>query len=236
MPSIVSVNALTAWLRRANDELKREHIHLEIGGDYYLDDMCIVILSQGVVTTPLNSLEHQGPSLPDMLSQNNTGFLPAVDYSPGAGDKLTRRSYTGIIIKINNAVVFTFSKRQTTVEAATFGPELIASRIAKEKVQALLYKLRMMGVPVISPSIMVVDNESVVKSVSVPESRLKKKHLSICYHSVREAVAGGIIAVKWVKSENNLADICTKIMSGVTFKRLLSWILIPRRLRQVRKE
>ena len=153
-----------------------------------------------------------------------------------AGDKLTRRSYTGIIIKLNGAVVFTFSKRQTTVEAATFGSELIASRIAKEKVQALLYKLRMMGVPVISPSIMVVDNESVVKSVSVPESRLKKKHLSICYHSVREAVAGGIIAVKWVKSEDNLADICTKIMSGVTFKRLLSWILIPRRLRQVRKD
>ena len=64
-----------------------------------------------------------------------------------AGDKLTRRSYTGIIIKLNGAVVFTFSKRQTTVEAATFGSERIASRIAKEKVQALLYKLRMMGVP-----------------------------------------------------------------------------------------
>ena len=47
------------------------------------------------------------------------------------------------------------------------------------------------GVPVASPSTMVVDNESVVNSVSVPESRLKKKHLSICCHSVREAVAGG---------------------------------------------
>ena len=87
-----------------------------------------------------------------------------------------------------------------------------------------------------SPSIMVIDNESVVNSVSVPKSGLKKKHLSICYHSVQEAVAGGIIAVRWVKSEYNLADICTKIMSGVTFKRLLSWILIPRRLRQVRKD
>jgi len=57
---------------------------------------------------------------------------------------------------------------------------------------------------------MVVDNESVVNSVSAPESRLKKKHLSICYHSVREAVAGGIVAVRLAKSECNLADICTK--------------------------
>ena len=85
MPSIVSVNALTAWLRRANDELKREHVHLEIGGDYILDDMRIVILSQGLAT-PLNSMQNQNPSLPDMLSQNNTGFLPAVDYSPGIQD------------------------------------------------------------------------------------------------------------------------------------------------------
>ena len=91
----------------------------------------------------------------------------------------------------------------------------------------------MMGVPVISPSVLIVDNESVVKSVSVPESRLKKKHLSICYHAVREAVAAGIITVMWVKSEDNLlADICTKIMSGMTLKRILSYLLIPRRLKQ----
>ena len=85
MPSIVSVNALTAWLRRANDELKREHIHLEIGGDYFLDDMRLVCRSQGLAT-PVNSMQNQSPSLPDMLSQNNTGFLPAVDYSPGIHD------------------------------------------------------------------------------------------------------------------------------------------------------
>ena len=92
---------------------------------------------------------------------------------------------------------FTFSKRQTTLEAATFGSELIAARVAKEKVQALLHKLRMMAVPVISPSVMTVDNESVVKNLSVPESRLKKKHLSICYHAVREAVVAGVITVMW---------------------------------------
>ena len=96
------------------------------------------------------------------------------------------------------------------MEAATFGSELIAARVAKEKIQALLYKLRMMGVPVISPSVMIVDNESVVKSVSVPESRLKKKHLSICYHAVREAVAAGILRIVWEDGRFNLADVLTK--------------------------
>ena len=85
MPSIVSVNALTAWLRRANDELKMEHIHLEIGGDYILDVNYILRRSQGLAT-PLNSMQNQSPSLPDMLSQNNTGFLPDEDHSPGIHD------------------------------------------------------------------------------------------------------------------------------------------------------
>ena len=54
----------------------------------------------------------------------------------------------------------------------------------------------------------------------------------LLYHAVREAVAAGIITVMWVKSEDNLADICTKIMSGMTLKRILSYLLIPRRLKQ----
>ena len=152
-----------------------------------------------------------------------------------AGDRITRRSYTGIVMKINSAVIGSYSKRQTTVEVSTFGSELIAARIAKEKIQALLYKLRMMGVHVVAPSVMKVDNESVVKSVSMPKSRLKKKHLSICYHSVREAVASGTIVVDWVASGNNWADICTKIFSGEALKSLARKILFPQKLKQFDK-
>ena len=96
---------------------------------------------------------------------------------------------------LRKAWLSSFSKRQNTVEAATFGSEIIAARLAKEKVQALRYKLRMMGINLDGPAIMCVDKGSVVSSISVPESKLKKKHLSICYHAVREAIAAGIIQV-----------------------------------------
>ena len=48
-------------------------------------------------------------------------------------------------MKIDSAIIGSYSKRQTMVEASTFGSELIAARIAKEKIQALLYKLRTIG-------------------------------------------------------------------------------------------
>ena len=48
-----------------------------------------------------------------------------------AGNMITRRSHTGIIIYINNSPIMWYSKRQATVEASTFGSELVALRIAK---------------------------------------------------------------------------------------------------------
>ena len=47
-----------------------------------------------------------------------------------AGDLLTRRSHTEIIIYVNNASTLQYSKKQNTVESLTFGSELIGMRIA----------------------------------------------------------------------------------------------------------
>ena len=62
-------------------------------------------------------------------------------------------------------------------------------------------------------------------------SRLKKKHLSICYHSVWEAIASGTIVVDWVASANNWADVYTKIFSGEALRLLARKILFPQKLK-----
>ena len=49
----------------------------------------------------------------------------------------------------------------------------------------------MMGVPLTGPKYIYGDNMSVIYNTSRPESTLKKKSNSICYHAVREAVASG---------------------------------------------
>ena len=46
-----------------------------------------------------------------------------------AGNFLTRRSHTDINMFVNNAPIFCFSQKQDTVEAATFGIELVALSI-----------------------------------------------------------------------------------------------------------
>jgi hypothetical protein len=68
-----------------------------------------------------------------------------------AGNVITRRSHTGILIYVQNAPIIWFSKRQNTVESSSFGSEFVALRIAKEMLVALRYKIRMFGVPIDGP-------------------------------------------------------------------------------------
>ena len=71
----------------------------------------------------------------------------------------------------------------------------------------------MFGVPMEGPARVLCDNQSVVKNSSFPESVLKRKHCSIAYHLVREAVAAGKLLIYWENTKSNLADLFTKVLN-----------------------
>jgi hypothetical protein len=142
-----------------------------------------------------------------------------------AGNVITRRSHTGILIYVQNAPIIWFSKRQNTVESSSFGSEFVALRIAKEMLVALRYKIRMFGVPIDGPCNVFCDNSGVVKNASIPESTLMKKHNAINYHAIREAVAARIIRVGKEDGLTNLADLFTKVLPSDRRKALLEHIL-----------
>jgi hypothetical protein len=130
-----------------------------------------------------------------------------------AGNVMMSRLHTGIILYVQNALIVWNSKRQNTVEAATFGSEFVALRITKELIVAMCYKLRMFGVRIDGHPVNVFcDNRGVVKNVSIPELMLMKKHNAINYHVVREAVVAGILRFGKEDSETNLVNILTMIV------------------------
>ena len=103
--------------------------------------------------------------------------------------------------------------------------ELVAACIAKELILELRYMLRMLGVSLNGPALMLGDNMSVVLNTTVPSSVIKKKHLGISYHRVREAIAAKILRFAHVRSEANLADILTKPLANLSFHALVKHIL-----------
>ena len=144
-------------------------------------------------------------------------------YANHAGNKVTCRSQTGILIFVNRAPIIAFSKRQNTVETITFGSEVTALKNAVEIVEALRYKLRIIGVPIEVPTNVFCENESVYNNVLTPESVLKKNHHSIAYYRCREAVSALTIRIAKEPTATNLSDLFTKMLPQFVREKLLDW-------------
>jgi hypothetical protein len=82
------------------------------------------------------------------------------------------------------ALIDWVSKKQATIETSVFGADFVAIKHGIEKLQGLCYKLCMMGIPLTGPSFIYADNKFQVTNLTIPESTVKKKCNSICYHAV----------------------------------------------------
>ena len=168
-------------------------------------------------------VEEDPPGMPEPLGRPviQSTFVD----SDHASNVVTRRSHTGIMSFMNNALIKSFSKRQNTVESSTYGSELVALRIARDLIVEQRLKMKSIGIPINGPANVFCDNQGVVKNTSIPESTLSKKHNSINYHVVREAAAAGILRVGKEDTETNLADPLTKLMPYTKKQGLLGQIL-----------
>ena len=129
-------------------------------------------------------------------------------------DLITGRAATGILHFVNQTPIDWFSKKQATVETATYGSEFISARIGTDQIIDLRTTLRYLGVPVRRRAYMFGDNQSVVTSATIPHSGLNKRHNALSYHRVREAIAAKILAFFHIKGLSNPADILSKHCGG----------------------
>jgi hypothetical protein len=125
-------------------------------------------------------------------------------------DMLTGRSVTGILHLINKTPIDWYSKKQATVEDATYGSEFVAARTCVDQVVDLRNTLRYLGVPIRDKSFMFGDNTTVMNSSTVPHAKLHKRHNALSFHCVPEAVATKIVAIYHLAGEYNPADILSK--------------------------
>jgi len=125
-------------------------------------------------------------------------------------DLVTGRSVTGILHLINQTPIDWFTKRQATVETATYGSEFVAARIATDQIVDLRMTLRYLGVPLEKCTYLFGDNESVITSSTIPHSNLSKRHNALAYHRVREAIAAKIIKFYHINGKDNPADVLSK--------------------------
>ena len=125
-------------------------------------------------------------------------------------DVTTGRSVTACLHFINGTPIDAFSKKQPTVETATYGSEFVAARTCVEQIIDLRTTLRYLGVHVNGKSHMFGDNESVVNSSMTLYAKLTKRHNLLSFHRVREAIASRYVDVVYLPGPKNPADVLSK--------------------------
>ena len=91
--------------------------------------------------------------------------------------------------------------------------------------EGLTFKLNILGISISDPARIFCDNQSAVKNSSFLESVPKKKHCSISYHRVREAIESLKCLVYYERSETNLDDLFTKVITQNKRKPLVNAVL-----------
>ena len=122
---------------------------------------------------------------------------------------------------VGSTIIFYGSKRQGAVATSTYSAEFMALRHATEEIIHLGYMMRCLGLPVTNTSRLYGDNLGVIQNAANKDAEIKKKHVSISFHFVREAIAEGIIVPYWLKGKTNLSDIMTKQIGGPEFRDLV---------------
>ena len=125
-------------------------------------------------------------------------------------DMVSGKSVSGVLHFINKTPIEWFSKKQATVETATYGSEFASAKTAVQQITGLRVTLRYLGVPVHGGTYLFGDNESVVNSSSITQAKLNKRHNALSYHRTREAIASGMLRFHYVQSEDNPADMMSK--------------------------
>jgi hypothetical protein len=123
---------------------------------------------------------------------------------------LTGRSVTWVLHVLNGTPIDWYSKKQATVESATYGSEFVAARTWVEQIIDLCHTLRYLGVPVIERNQMFGDNKTVVDSATKIHAKLHKRQTALLFHRVRKAMAAGFIGFHHIPGSRNSADVLTK--------------------------
>ena len=140
----------------------------------------------------------------------------------------TGKSLTGCLHFVNKTPVDWYSKKQATVETATYGSEFVSAETATEQIMDIRQTLRYLGAPITTKSFLFGDNRSVVTSATLPHSTLTKRHNILAFHRVREAIAAKLMAFYRIQSTYNLSDMLSKHWDHPTVYPMILRLLITR--------
>ncbi len=142
-----------------------------------------------------------------------------------AEDLNTRKSRMGYIIILNENIVSFASRMQSRVTMSTIMAEYIALPEAMKELICIKNVVQEMRVRVMKPITVYEDNQTCCKLAKHPVSSKRTKHMDIRHAWIREHTNEGTIQVKWIPTQDQLADILSKGLARLMFENIRGRIM-----------
>ena len=148
---------------------------------------------------------------------NDTSLEAYVDADHGS-DPNTRKSQSGILITLFGSSVQWSSKKQATVSLSSGEAEYVAMACGASCLLGMKKIVNFLGNSTSYPLAVYEDNRSSIQMLTGSTTRVK--HLDIKYHFVKDLQFQGVIDVRKVSSDDQLADVLTKPSPKKSFNRI----------------
>jgi hypothetical protein len=125
-------------------------------------------------------------------------------------DIAMRRPGTMTLHLVSKTPIECYSRKQATVETATYESEIVAARICVEQVIDLHNTLRCLSVSIREKKFMFGDNKFVVDSLLQLKAKLHLCHFMLSFHHVREPIADETLGFYFVPGDDKPSDILSK--------------------------
>ncbi|KAH9719925.1 hypothetical protein KPL70_005931 [Citrus sinensis] len=159
-----------------------------------------------------------------LYSFSNDYKLVGYSDSDWGGDVDDQKSTTGFVFFMGDTAFTWMSKKQPIVTLSTCEVEYVAATSSVCHAIWLRNLPNELGLPQEKPTEIYVDNKSAIVISKNPVFHDRSKHIDTRYHFIRECIARKEVQIKYVKSQDQAADIFTKPLKQedfVKFKSLL---------------
>ena len=205
-----------------------------LGGGDAAQVMALVLTtsySTGDLTNMCELKEHDlyklDPTIDDLsldiqkvLAPTNSRFtvVSYADASFAVGDQ--KQSVSGFLVMINGTPLLWGSLKQTAVVDATCSAEYVASSICCKQIMQAENMVQFLNFTCPKPYTLYTDSQACLHIANTASKLGKVRHVEIRYHLVRCLVISGDIKLYYCITEDMIADVFTKIVSGAQDRRL----------------
>lgn len=155
-----------------------------------------------------------------LFDQSNQTPLITYADSDWAEDRTSRKSISGVIVKVFGGPASWSSRKQDIVSTSTTEAEFYALSEAVKESLWLSHILKDFDINVEHPLPIRSDNQSTIKMVENSKFSSRTKHIDVRLHFVRDNVDKEIIKINYIPSEDNVADLLTKPLAGIKIQHL----------------